>query len=245
MKHISRFLFGAVAAMLLLSACHRGDPSSDDQMFDFTGTCWTDGYEFYVGGPDTITHNDSLILFQGGNLHEAGMGFALHMIAPDTYLIDTIPGQEWVAMGVVGDTVVLHIIGEEVMLLFYCPDNIEPDTLRTFDPGSKSPREAYAELLHRKRLDAIKGMYVDTKTGTRYQLTDSLYITTDAKGRADTLRYEIFYEMDMPSHTLTLSNGKAVWYEISDKGLDFFSAKFWPNEQAYERGPIFCQTEKL
>lgn len=244
MKHISRLFFAAVAAVLLVS-CHNADKPFDEPSFDFTGTCWTDGYEFYVGSPDTITHCDSLILFQGGNLHESGMGFALRMIAPDTYLIDTIPGQAWVAMGVVGDTVILHIIDEEVMLLFYCPDNIDPDTLRSFDPGSKSPREAYATLLHSKRVDAIKGMYVDTKTGTRYQLTDSLYITTDAKGRADTLRYEIFYEFDMPSHTLTLSNGRQVWYEISDKGLDFFAAKFWPNERAYERGALLCQTEKL
>ncbi len=245
MKRVAKYLCATIVSTLLLVSCHHTAEQFFEVPFDFIGTCWTDGYEFYVGSTDTITQCDSLILFQGGNLHEGGMGFALRVIAPETYVIEPLPGADWTAMGVPGDTVILHLIDEQVMMLFYCPDNIEPDTLRLFDPGNKPPRQAYAEMLHRKRVESIKGQYVDTETGTRYHITDSLYITIDARGNTDTMRYEIFYEFDMPSHTLILSNGKKVWYEISDKGLDFFAAKYYRKEDAYDRGDLLCQTERL
>ena len=64
----------------LFAACGTKDKETEPT-FDFANTCWTDGYEFFVGSTDTITHCDSLFLFQGGSLHEGGSPFAMSAMA--------------------------------------------------------------------------------------------------------------------------------------------------------------------
>lgn len=233
-----------MAAFLLTACSHEGQQAGESE-FDFSGTCWTDGYNYYVGCVDTLALSDSLILFQGSNLHESGMGFALRIIAPETFIICTLPGKDKVDAGEIGDTVVLHQFDEEVMLICYRPDNSASDTLWLFDAGGNDPYEAYVEMLHQKYIDDLKGIYVNTQDGTRYQFTDSLYIVTSAKGTIDTLHYEIFYQPDMTSHMLKFSNGKQVWYEVYADGLDFYAANYKAAEKAYECGLLLFQTERL
>ncbi|MBP5645248.1 MAG: hypothetical protein J6W95_04915, partial [Bacteroidales bacterium] len=42
--------------LVSLASCDSKEPAPEP--FNLNGTCWTDGYEFFVGQPDTIT-NDS------------------------------------------------------------------------------------------------------------------------------------------------------------------------------------------
>ena len=243
MKHRFPLLVFSFYLLVSLSSCTTKDPAPEP--FNLDGTCWTDGYEFFVGQPDTITHNDSLVLFLGGNLHEGGYGFALQRLTADTFLIQPIPGTPMVAVGVVGDTVVLAGADSLKMLVCYRPDDPEADTLRQYDPGDLTPYEAYGRILHQGRLDELKGTYTDTKSGMQVQFADTLFIRTRPNGKADTATFHIFYSFDMPSHALILSTGEKIWYEKTATGLDIFTAKYWLAEDDYSQDkPLYRLTRQ-
>ena len=239
--------------LLLLTSC--ASKESAVEPFNLNGTCWTDGYEFFVGQPDTITHDSSLYLFIGGNLHEGGYGFALQRLTPDTFLIQTIPGTPMVAVGVVGDTVVLlgtqasrlqaNGIDSLKMLVCYRPDDPEADTLWQYDPGDLTPYEAYGRLLHQGRLNELKGVYTDAKNGMTFEFADTLLIRTPKGGKSDTASFQIFYSFDMPTHALILSTKEKLWYEKTAIGLDLFTAKYWIAEDDYSQDqPLYRLTRQ-
>lgn len=238
------FLLLTSSLLLLFAACGEKQPAPE--LFDINGTCWTDGYEFFVGGPDTISHNDSLFLFIGGNLHEGGYGFALQRLTADTFLIQTIPGTPMVAVGVVGDTVVLADGPDSLRyLICFRPDDPESDTLRQFDPGDLTPYEAYGQILLQGRLDELKGVYTDIKSGTTFEFADTLLIRTPKGGKPDTASFHIFYSFDMPSHTLILSTNEKIWYEKTAIGLDLFAVKYWAAEDDYSQDrPLYRLTKE-
>ena len=221
-----------LAALFFMAACTSGE-DHQEALFELPGTCWTDGYEFFVGQEDTITHDSSLYIFMGGNLHEGGYGFALRRIAADTFLIQTIPGSPMVAVGLEGDTVVLADADSLKMLVCYRPDDPESDTLRQFDPGDLTPYEAYRNILHQSRLDELRGTYNDPKSGMKLEFADTLIIRTFPGKNPDTASFTIFYSYDMPSHALILSTKEKLWYEKTAKGIDLFTAKHWVAEDDY------------
>lgn len=236
-------LFQFSTILLLLASCATKEPAPEP--FNLNGTCWTDGYEFFVGQPDTITHDSSLYLFIGGNLHEGGYGFALQRLTADTFLIQTIPGTPMVAVGVVGDTVVLADADSLKMLVCYRPDDPESDTLRQYDPGDLSPYEAYGRILYQGRLDELKGVYTDAKSGMTFEFADTLFIRTRPNGKPDTATFHIFYSFDMPSHALILSTKEKLWYEKTAIGLDLFTAKYWIAEDDYSQDkPLYRLTRQ-
>ena len=223
--------FAAAALMVsMLAACGPKEPV--EEPFALEGTCWFDGYEFFVGSADTITHSDSLFLFMGGNLHEGGYGFALQRLAADTFLLQPVPGTPMVAVGVAGDTVVLQ--GDGVLRTMLClnPDD-EADTLWQYDPGDLSPYDAYGRLLLRKRLDDLGGTYLDPKSGMTMQFVDTFLVRTTKDGKADTATFRIFYSFDMPSHTLIFSTGETLAYDITAQGLDLYTTKYYIAEEDF------------
>ena len=230
----SPLLYVLLSAVLGMASCTTHTDIADRPL-NLDGTCWTDGYEYFVGSPDTITHNDSLTLFLGGNLHEGGYGFALRRLAADTFLICTIPGTPMVAVGVVGDTVVVRPDSPDDTLLTmicYRPDDPEADTLRQYAPQGLSPMEAYSRLLLQSRLDALSGTYTDAAKGITFQFADTTVVRT-LRGKTDTATFHIFYSFDMPSHTIILSNGDRYSYQLTPQGLDLYAVSYYQAEDDY------------
>lgn len=228
-----------IAAALAFAAC---TPNEEPETgFDFSNSCWFDGYEFFVATADTLGNDPDVILFSGGNLHESGSTFALRRIAIDTFLIQPIPGETWTAVGIEGDTAVVKNDGSKTMLICFRPDDPEADTLTMFDATGRKPIEVYEELLIAKRLNDLRGTYLDTKKSITYQFADTLLIRTDSKGIADTQSFSFFYEFDMPSHTLVISEKEQIWYEITPDGMDLFKVKYWPREEGYSREARFAK----
>lgn len=232
------FLF-AIAFAMLGAACTA--PQEEETSFDFNNTCWFDGYEFFVGSVDTTS---GLCTFAGGTLHEGGSTFALRRVAEDTFVIQPAVGADWVAVGVEGDTVVHERCGESSILVCHRPDDPECDTLYQYDPGDRTPKEAYEELLVQKRLRSIAGRYFDARKKATYQFVDTFLVRTDAREVADTQSFRIFYAYDMPSHVLLLSGGESLWYELTDSGMDVYEAKYLKSVEDYERGGRIAQLEK-
>lgn len=210
--------------------------------FDFDNTCWFDGYEFFVGSTDTASAG--LYNFAGGTLHEGGSTFALRQIAVDTFVIQPVVGESWVAMGVEGDTAVREPYGDLSIIVCHNPEDPECDTLWQYDPGNKTPMEAYRDLLVAHRLNDLVGTYTDAKGKLTYQFADSVLIRTYENGKADTQSFHFFYSFDMPSHILCLSNKEELWYEKTDKGLDLFKVTYDASVQDYIRGMLFAKFEK-
>lgn len=227
-----------IAFSLALTACTPKEEAETG--FDFANTCWFDGYEYFVASSDTIEGNPDMILFSGGNLHEGGSTFALRRFALDSFLIQPIPGETWTAVGVEGDTAVVKSCGAQTLLICLRPDDPEADTLYLFDAVGREPAEVYEELLIAKRLNDLSGTYLDAKKNITYQFADTLLIRTDAKGVADTQSFSFFYEYDMPSHTLVLSEKEQIWYELTSAGMDLFKVKYWPKEEGYSREARFA-----
>lgn len=226
-------------------ACNNSQ-KEDVATFDFNNTCWFDGYEFFVGSADTTTAG--LYNFAGGNLHEGGSTFALRQLATDTFVIQPVAGVSWVswvAMGVEGDTAVREPFGDLSIIVFHNPEDPECDTLWQYNPGSKTPMEAYRDLLIDRRLKVLAGTYTDAKGKLTYQFVDSLLIRTPENGKPDTQSFHFFYSFDMPSHLLCLSSKENIWYEKTDKGLDLFNATYEASVQDYLRGKLFAKLEKL
>lgn len=197
------------------------------------GTCWFDGYEFFVCSTDSLNAPDSLFRFEGGTLHEGGSAFALRLIGGDTFAVEPIAGADWVSMGEAGGMAVLDSAGGKPCLLFLHSHDGGADTLFQFDPGNEEPIRAYAKLLYQHHLDGLSGTYLDPKSKTTYRFADSLLIRTKADGRADTLSFTINYEWEMPSHTLLLSDNTAIWYEKTKEGLDLFRTKHWNDGEGW------------
>lgn len=210
--------------------------------YDFSNTCWFDGYEFFVGSTDTTT--TGLYNFAGGTLHEGGSTFALRQIALDTFVIQPIAGESWVAVGVEGDTVVRENVGNLSILVCHNPEDSECDTLWQFEPGNKTPMEAYEELLVQNRLKGLAGTYYDAKKKVTYEFIDSMMVRTNAKGVTDTQSFHFFYSFDMPGHVLQFSNNEQFWYELTTAGMDLYNIKYWKNEDDYSREARFAQLEK-
>ena len=240
MKKLSTIL---LLGSLLLTACHTSRPP--EEVFEIVGSCWTDDYEFFVCYNDTITHDDSLYLFVGGNLHEGGYGFALRMVTADTFIIQPIPGTPMVAVGVEGDSAVLSTDNGRLLLECYRPGDPERDTLKNYDPGDRDPKCVYEELLIQKRLGDIRGTYLDNKSGRTYQFDDTLLVRTPKEGKPDTATFHFFYAYDMPSHTLILSTNEQMWYELTPNGMDLFAVKYWRNEDDYSQEKLLCHLERI
>lgn len=228
---------------LLLAACNSS--VTPEESLDMVGTCWTDGYEYFVCSNDTITHDDSLFLFGGGNLHEGGYGFAMRKVANDTFIIEPVPGTPMVAVGVEGDTAVLSNGEKGLMLVCFRPDDEERDTLQNYDPGNQDPKVVYEQILLQNKINSLKGIYVDPKTKRTYQFEDTLLIRTPANGNPDTSTFHFFYSFDMPSHTLILSSKEQLWYELTPKGLDLYAVKYWAAENDYSQEKPLYHLERM
>lgn len=225
-------------AFLAFAACSTKEET--ETQFDFSNTCWFDGYEFFVGQADTT--RPGTFIFEGGNLHEGGANFALQRIAVDTFVI--VPAHEldieYVSVGVVGDTATRELIGDRMAIICHRPDDPECDTLWMFDPGTKEPIKAYEELLIAKRLSDLSGTYYDAKKKITYIFADSTLIRTKDNGQSDTNTFSIFYSFDMPSHVLVISENEQFWYERTKEGLDLFNVKYWKSEDDYSREARFA-----
>ena len=234
--------------LILLSICFAmlgvacNNSKEEVTSFDFNNTCWFDGYEFFVGGSDTTAAG--VFNFAGGTLHEGGSTFSLHQVAVDTFVIQPIAGENWVAVGVEGDTVVREPYGNLSMLVCHRPDDPECDTLWQYDPGNMTPMEAYEQLLLQKRISSIAGTYFDAKKKMTYQFFDTFLVRTNDKGVADTQSFHFFYSFDMPSHILQLSNADQFWYELTPKGMDLYDIKYWKQEEDFSRESLIAQLEK-
>lgn len=225
-------------SFLAFAACTPKEEAQTE--FDFTNTCWFDGYEFFVGQADTT--RPGTFIFEGGNLHEGGANFALQRIAVDTFVI--VPAYEldidYVSVGVVGDTATRELIGDRMAIICHRPDDPECDTLWMFDPGTKEPIQAYEDLLIAKRLSDLSGTYYDAKKKITYTFSDTTLIRTKDNGDTDTNSFSIFYAFDMPSHVLIISEKEQFWYERTPQGLDLFHVKYWKSEDDYTREARFA-----
>lgn len=235
------FILATCFAMLNV-ACD--NPTEEVATFDFDNSCWFDGYEFFIGGHDTVTNNPDLVVFRGGTLHEGGSTFAILQVATDTFVIQPYPGEDWTAVGVEGDTAILLHQGNQAILICMNPEDGESDTLWMYNPGSKTPIEAYEDLLIQKRVNSLAGTYYDAKAKQTYCFNDTTLIRTNSKGVSDTQTFHFFYSFEMPSHLLQLSNKEQFWYEITPKGLDLFNVRYWSEENDYTRQTRFAQLEK-
>ncbi|MBQ6068957.1 MAG: hypothetical protein IJK84_05585 [Bacteroidales bacterium] len=236
-------LFPILTALALLcTACHTQE--EEVATFNFDNTCWFDGYEYFVGSPDTVSDNPDLTIFNGGTLHEGGSTFALLKVATDTFVIQPYPGEEWTAVGVEGDTAVLLEHNGKRIIVCLNPEDEEADTLWMYDPGDKSPMKAYEDLLIQKRINSLAGTYYDSVKKVTYHFADTTLVRTTDKGVADTQTFHFFYSFEMPSHLLQLSNGEQFWYEITPTGMDLFKAKYWSEEDDYMRQYRFAQLKK-
>ena len=239
---MKKLFFILTAFALLCTACHMQE--EEVASFNFDSTCWFDGYEFFVGSRDTVTNNPDLYIFAGGTLHEGGSTFALLQVATDTFVIQPFPGQDWTAVGVEGDTAVMRQLGGQTIIVCLNPEDDESDTLWMYNPGDKSPMEAYEQLLLQKRISSLAGTYYDARKKVTYQFVDTTLIRTNDKGVADTQTFHFFYSFEMPSHLLQLSNNEQFWYEITPKGMDLFNAKYWSEDDDYMRQTRFAQLER-
>ncbi len=230
----------SICFALLGAACN----NSKDEVasFDFNNTCWFDGYEFFVGGSDTTVTD--VFNFAGGTLHEGGSTFSLRQVAVDTFVIQPTAGTTWVAVGVEGDTVVREPFGSLSMLVCHRPNDPECDTLWQYDPGDKTPMEAYEQLLLQKRIGSLTGTYYDAQKKLTYQFFDTFLVRINEKGVADTQSFHFFYSFDMPSHILQLSNSDQFWYELTPKGMDLYDIKYWKQEEDFTRESLIAQLER-
>ena len=224
-------LMAIFVSILLFASC--ASEHHPLEAWTLEGTCWTDNYEFFVGSRDTITHDSSLFLFMGGNLHEGGYGFALRQLAFDTFIICPIPGTPMVAVGVVDDTVVLTQSAEGRMLVCFRPDDPEQDTLYQFFPGDKEPIDAFRILLVNYRLKRLGGTYTDPKSGMRYEFVDSTLVRTPANGIPDTQGFHLFFSFDMPTQTIVLGENEMLHYEFTPEGIDLYKAHMVADDDEY------------
>jgi len=175
---------------------------------------WTNGYQMY----SSYQYNDSLIVFQGNDSHEAGYYFSLKPIDNNLYqIIGGHPqGGPNPSIGEKNYNVTYKNINNIGILLVSDQNGNITEVLRTL-PNVESLEEL---ILQNKINFELCGKYIDAN--------NNIYIFHPNENRAtgffSTESYSFEFEFDYPIQVITFSEDQSIYYETTTNGLDIFNA---------------------
>jgi YARHG domain-containing protein len=184
---------------------------SYSQLDDLLGN-WTNGF---VGYQSSI-YNDSIIIFEGADLHEGGYAFSI-VNRPKTgmFIYGKHPDfMEYPSIGKVGDKVVFSIVQGEKNILVKNPNEKIVDFLIPLNEMTLEELKVLHKVNHE-----LAGVYKDKATGEKITF---LPHEKTVKGLIESQNHYSFgREFDSPVNVIII-NEKAYYYERVENGLDIF-----------------------
>jgi hypothetical protein len=175
---------------------------------------WTNGYQIY----SAFQHNESLIVFEGNDLHEGGYYFSLKPINNNLFqIIGGHPqGGPNPSIGERNYNVTYKNLNNIGILLVSDQNGNITEVLRTL-PNV----ESLEELIIQDKINfELCGKYIDEN--------NSIYIFHPNENRATgffpTESYSFELEFDYPIQVITFSEDQSIYYEVTSNGLDIFKA---------------------
>ncbi len=195
---------------------------------------WTNGLEYFW----SEIYNDSLILFEGGNLHEGGSVFSV-IQKPDKqfYIWGRYPeDKEHPSIGEIGNTVSISIINNKKCLFVKNSNNEIIDFLISND--DKSLKDIIISNIIKHELS---GIYLDNSTG------DTIIFYPDKQvlkgfSKTDTSTYRFGYEFDYPE--IILVDSIALKFSKSNNQLLFYKVSHPDYDNGWKAGILYKKLKK-
>jgi len=175
---------------------------------------WTNGYQKY----SSYQYNDSIIVFNGSDCHEAGYHFSVKIIDSNVYkIVGGHPeGYPSPSVGNTNDLVSYRILNNIGILEIKDKDGNLSGVLRTFP----EPNTLEELILKNKINFELCGKYIDENK--------NIYIFHPNENRAigffPTEFYSFELEFNYPIQVITFSEDQSIYYETTTDGLDIFNA---------------------
>lgn len=196
---------------------------------------WTNGFESYSSG----IHNDSLIVFHGGNLHEGGSVFTVEIIDDGHFiLMGREPHQKYdPSIGSIGDEIVVERVNTTKVLIIQNSAGEIHEVLR------EMATHEYLEDLYVTNIInyQLAGKYFDVKSNTGVIFYPN---SNRAIGLSSSEYFKFEKEYDYPVQCLTFENNESFYYEESDIGLDIYEGKLDEYEE-WKKGKLLRKLKKI
>jgi len=176
---------------------------------------WTNGFDSFY--PEKLSNG--IINFQGGSLHEGGYGFKLKMEKDGKLSIYMDTSESSVFEK--GDNIELKTIKNLQVLIFRHKNGEIFDFFRQSYPG-----ESLRYLILKTKINhELAGKYINSRNGAVITFESEIRIV---KGWGNLIEYDFEDEYDSPSDAITFNKKQTFIYEITEKGMDLYTAT---NEQ--------------
>ena len=187
---------------------------SYSQIENFSGK-WTNGFVIFWSS----TYNDSIVLFEGGDLHEGGSIFSVVLKSDKSNIIygrhpESLRNP---SIGEVGNNVILsETNGEKFILIENSEGNIA-DFLISLQ------YQTLEEIIISNKINhELAGVYVDNESGEKITFLPN---EKTVKGLVENhIQYSFGYEYDAPVEVITL-NGQSFFYKLTETGLEIYNAE--------------------
>lgn len=176
---------------------------------------WTNGFESY----GSSSYNDSLILFNGGNLHEGGSVFTVKVVSDSKFIIT---GREpndnrHPSIGEIGDEVDFQVVNNTNVLIIKNANGELHDLLRWM-----KQHETLEDLYLLNIINfQLAGNYTDKDTHKEIIFYPN---NNRVSGLSNTEYYKFETEYDYPVQVITFDGGISFWYEKTSDGLNIYEA---------------------
>jgi len=176
---------------------------------------WTNGFYFFWSN----NYNDSIVLFEGGNLHEGGSAFSIVVKSDKSMFIYGRHPEfmEYPSIGEVGNKVdISNIQGKKYIIVKNSKGKIV-DFLVSMNNQTLEVIKISNKIKHE-----LAGTYVDKTTGDKISFLPNKKNVIGLIENQNNYSFE--YEYDVPINVITIK-GKSFYYELTENGLDIFIAK--------------------
>lgn len=216
------------------------------------GTYWHNGSEYIP----ILSETDSTLATVTMTLHE-GSSVTLwrKTVDPNVFLIPTQIGNAWTDTIIHYYDSIVHtfVAGQEVLLRYGCDRKLE-DILLRYDGSSKNERYAqshgFDSILISDAKNRICGSYVvgqEMWKITQDSINRYSLLSIEQHHSSQRTPYRILWELDHPTTTLELGDGKFLWYEFTAHGIDLFNGISHIEEEGevwVEKGELLCNLTK-
>ena len=175
---------------------------------------WTNGYQMY----SSYQYNDSLIVFEGNDCHEAGYYFSLKIVDNNIFkIVGGHPeGYPSPSIGNKNDLISYRILNNIGILEIKDEGGNLSGILRT------SPKiNSIKELVLKNKINyELCGKYIDDNSNIYCFFPNEKKVS----GFSQAESYSFEFEYDYPIQVITFSENHSIYYEATKEGLDIFNA---------------------